>query len=197
MALIEKPEATIEREKAAARIVVREPAKRWNSPIVAQGEEVPFLESTVLGPRMEAGIRWAVTEDHDWDRIRALHACPQCLTPFPAPPSLQHIAAWRALTSEQWNWGSVELREAGLANIALGCCPVCAFEVSAEMLGVQDLGPPVRDTDPEWKEHLDAFDERAEDYFKKTERQRDGRSTGFKPRGGFLSHRPIRDRLTP
>jgi hypothetical protein len=69
---------------------------------------------------------------------------------------------------------------------------VCGLEQSPEMMAVQEMAAGPRDTDPEWKSYLDGFEERAEDYFDKTERQRSGRSTGFKPRGGFLSHRPIR-----
>jgi len=193
VALIEKPDAQVKREKAQARVEMRQRERApWAKPVIAQGEEIPVLESTALGPRMAAGIRWAIDNQYDEDRVRAALVCHQCLTPFPAPASLKYIATWRALDSDQWNWAGPDMRDAGLALIARGCCPVCGYEQSPEMLALQEMAAGPSDNDQDWKNYVDGFDQRAEDYFERTERQRSGRTTGYKPRGGFLSHRPIR-----
>lgn len=189
MSLIEKPAATAKIEAALHRVSVTD---RPNGvvPVIAEAsEEIPFLEATVLGPRLASGIRWAL-KDEDYQRAAAGLVCHQCLTPFPAPPTLRYIKTWRSIAQPEWNWGDAAMRDRGLALVAQGCCPICGYECSPEMLALQLEETPVRSTDPEWDEHVARFDERAEAYFDKVDR--DKRSTGFKPRGGFLANRPIR-----
>ena len=137
---------------------------------------------------MESGIRWFL-KDEDFDRVKAGLVCPQCLTGFPTPALARNIAEWRRLAPPTWSWGDVTMRDRGLAAIMLDCCPICSFEQSPEMLALQEQKAD-RHTDAEWDEHVGSFDERADAYFARVDREK--RSTGFKPQGGFLSNRPVR-----
>lgn len=171
------------------RIAVSE-KQHWSDPIIAlSSEEIPFVESTVTGERLAAGIRWQLNE-RDYQRVCAGLGCMQCLTPFPVEPNLRNIKVWRDLTSTEWRWPDPG-RDHGLALVALGCCPICGYESSPEMMEIQDEGVQKNLTDEDWNEQVGGFDERANAYFEAEERKQ--RSTGFKPKGGFLTKgRPVK-----
>lgn len=187
--LIEKPAGQVVREAALARVTVADRPTGIQPVIAETSEEIPFLESTAYGPRMEVGIRWGLNPD-DYERVKAGLVCPQCLTVLPVPALARNLAEWRRVGAPDWNWSDVTMKDRGIALILQDCCPICGFEQSPEMLALHDEGAPQRHTDPEWEEAVGSFDERADAYFDKVDREK--RSTGFKPRGGFLEHRPVR-----
>jgi hypothetical protein len=175
---------------APARIAITDRPNGTEPIIAVSSEEIPFLENTAWGPRMGTGIRWALVES-DIRRLDQGLGCPQCLTVFPFPALAENIGAWRALGAPAWNWGDVTMRDRGLSLVMVNCCPICGVEQSPEMYALQDEGAISRHTDQEWKDTVDGFEERAEAYFEKVEREK--RSTGFKPRGGFLTQgRPVK-----
>lgn len=146
----------------------------WRKPVIAQSEEVPvYFGPERTDERMESGILHAVN-DTDYERIKQGMVCPQCLTPFPAPCGIEHLKTWRALTSEEWR---PELTGDQLALIAQGCCPICSFLQTPEMLALQDHGVTVNESD-QWRDEIAGFPERAAAYYAQQERMH--RSTGAK-----------------
>lgn len=154
----------------APRITVAE-RTHWSDPIRAISEETTFYHQARGDVRQEGGIRHAVN-DRDYERLKKIMACPQCLTPFPAPVGMDiaSMAVWNRLTSREFRW--THTKEHGMDLVRRGCCPVCGFECSAEMLALHDEGPTDYGETPAMQHELDGFQERAAAHFKKVERAR-------------------------
>lgn len=116
----------------------------FRKPMKARAEET-VQESGLTAdatPAYRRGLRWHLDpESHK--RIMDMMACWQCITTFPARPIASNVGIWD--TS-----GFNHVRPRAVANrlIRAGCCPVCAAEISPEMLGIHDEGEnPLNDRD--------------------------------------------------
>lgn len=150
------------------RVTVKE-REHWSDPIHSISEETNFYHAARGDVRQESGIRHAVSE-RDYQRLKAGMGCPQCLTPFPAPVGIDiiNLAAWNKLTSREFRW--THTKEHGMDLVRQGCCPMCGFECSPEMMALHDEGVVDGGETPAMQHELDGFQDRAAAYFKNLER---------------------------
>lgn len=139
----------------------------WSEPIRALSEETTAIMPGRIDERLGSAIRHAVS-DRDYQRLMSGMGCHQCLTPFPAPVGrdVVNLLTWKNLAGE-FRW--THTREHGLELVARGCCPICGYENSPEMLALMDEGKVdggAAET-PAMQHELDGFHDRAEAHFKK------------------------------
>lgn len=108
----------------------------WRAPVNARAEEVAFMGSPDESSPEKArrGILWHLGPE-TYARVMAMQVCWNCLTSFPARPMALTIGIWDRS-------GFVHVRPKAVVHRLLReCkCPVCASEITPEMLGIQDKG---------------------------------------------------------
>lgn len=108
----------------------------YRKPMKARSEEVTFMGGPDENEKSEhrLRIRWHLDQE-SYDRIFSMNACWNCITAFPARPMELTLGIWRRS-------GFVHVRPKVVAErlIREGKCPVCASEISPEMLAIHDEG---------------------------------------------------------
>lgn len=110
--------------------------EKWRRPIVAHAEETiaPYSGEP------KRVIKWYITGPNqleDADRLAKGMACTECLSVFPAAPTLANISIWRNYAHE---WAPLRTPDEVLAMVARQQCPTCASEVSPEAFAVSFQG---------------------------------------------------------
>jgi hypothetical protein len=101
---------------------------------------VPAHTEEVAGQFSRPGERALLhyLSDEDYARCRQGLICQSCLTPFPAPPSLANLQAWKPFLR---NWMGMGKRPQDVkADLARERCPTCNSDVRPEMFALMDVG---------------------------------------------------------
>lgn len=87
--------------------------------------------------RNQHAVLWHLGEE-EYGRVFRMEACYQCLTTFPARPSRENMRFW--VEAEKGGYTHIRPKAVAHRLIREGKCPLCCAPISAEALGLNDMG---------------------------------------------------------